>query len=191
MPEEYLIEHCAPTLAGIKTGNLFSIKKEADIYKQISELNRKLRDKGIRVIPIPKRGGGMLIYLYRPEHLKRDLESPDAREILEGRGYSGRDSQKCIVELIRHLSTDTDFPHEIGLFLGYPPADVKGFMESPHTGYKCVGTWKVYGDIEQAEKLFAAYRKCRYLYDREYKKGRSLEQLAVNTRGRCFGASNR
>ena len=53
-----------------------------------------------------------------------------------------------------------DFPHEIGVFLGYPIEDVKGFIESPHSGYKTVGTWKVYSNEECAAKTFEQYRRC-------------------------------
>ena len=38
------------------------------------------------------------------------------------------------------------FPHEIGIFLGYPLADVAGFIRNKGRNCKCIGTWKVYGD---------------------------------------------
>ena len=36
MPEQFLIEHCSPTLAGLKTGNLFPVSTEPgeDIEKE-------------------------------------------------------------------------------------------------------------------------------------------------------------
>ncbi len=54
MSEELIIEHCSPTLAGIKTGNLFSVRVtgDNDINREVSELNKMLREKGIRVIPL-------------------------------------------------------------------------------------------------------------------------------------------
>lgn len=51
-----------------------------------------------------------------------------------------------------------DFPHEIGLFLGYPLEDVQGFIENRAEGYKCVGCWKVYGDEEYAKQEFRAIK---------------------------------
>ena len=39
-----LIEYCAPTLAGIKTGNMFTIRDyPLDVMDQIRELNRMER----------------------------------------------------------------------------------------------------------------------------------------------------
>ena len=42
-----------------------------------------------------------------------------------------------------------DFPHEVGLFLSYPPEDVKGFINHRAGGFKCAGLWKVCGDEEK------------------------------------------
>ena len=32
-----------------------------------------------------------------------------------------------------------EFPHEVGLFLGYPPEDVKGFIDHRANNFKCAG----------------------------------------------------
>ena len=34
MPEQVLIDHCSPTLAGLKTGSMFPIKVEPEIRKR-------------------------------------------------------------------------------------------------------------------------------------------------------------
>ena len=38
---EYIVKYCAPTLAGIKSANLFSIeiKDKKNIYKEICDIN--------------------------------------------------------------------------------------------------------------------------------------------------------
>ena len=38
----------------------------------------------------------------------------------------------------------------MGLFLSYPPEDVKGFIDHRANDFKCAGLWKVYGDEEKA-----------------------------------------
>ena len=88
MSEEMLIEHCSPTLAGIKTGSLFSCKADNidDIKRTIRALNRMLSKKGLRILPIRYRKGRVLIYVYRPAYLMRDLGNTMAREILDARG---------------------------------------------------------------------------------------------------------
>lgn len=44
MPEEYVIDHCSPTLAGLKTANMFPVKLEPDedIAGEVRNLNRLL-----------------------------------------------------------------------------------------------------------------------------------------------------
>jgi hypothetical protein len=79
------------------------------------------------------------------------------------------------------MTSDESFPHEVGLFLGYPPEDVKGFMEDARRGVKCAGCWKVYGNGEEAVKTFSRYKKCTDIYRKELSKGRSLLQLTVKT----------
>lgn len=51
-----------------------------------------------------------------------------------------------------------EFPHEVGLFLSYPPEDVKGFIAHRANDFKCAGLWKVYGNEEKARSLFAKYK---------------------------------
>ena len=178
--EEVVVEHGAPTLAGLKTANLFPVRTDGeDIVSMLRKVNQTLVGKGIRAIPVKKQGKRTLVYLFRPDRLRKDLQQPEAARILREKGYPGGDTDQCLHCLIRHLNEDETFPHEIGLFLGYPPSDVRGFMNSPQSGVKCTGCWKAYGNQEEAEKLFAKFRKCSCIYRRRLKEGRSLESLAV------------
>lgn len=54
MSEELLIQHCSPTLAGIKTGNLFSCPctSKAEIMEDVRQLNRRLARKGLCIMPL-------------------------------------------------------------------------------------------------------------------------------------------
>ena len=182
MSEENLIRYCSPTLAGLKTGALFNCP-----YTNLTELrsglrawNLRLGAKGLRVVPMRWARGWALLYVYRPGCLARDLREGRASQILEEKGYCASCPGKCVSELMRRLREQEDFPHEIGLFLGYPPEDVEGFMEN--RACKCVGCWKVYGDVETAQKTFAKYKKCTNVYCRLYAQGRSVENLTVESR---------
>ncbi|MBU9738732.1 DUF3793 family protein [Diplocloster agilis] len=181
MPEELIIRHCSPTLAGIKTGNLFSCTFESkeELFGDIRAINRKLVPKGIRMIPLRLSKGRALIYLYRPTKLFNDLASAAAAAILEDLGYSQIGSTACIAQLSRRLQASAGFPHEIGLFLGYPPEDVCGFIENKAACAKCTGCWKVYGDEEQAQKTFEKYKKCTLIYCSQWAEGKSIERLTV------------
>ncbi len=180
MSEETLIRHCSPTLAGLKTGNLFGCEyptKEA-LYQEIRQFNHRLSQKGVRVIPLQYEKQRALIYVYRPERLKQDFDCCAVCQILKQQGYQNPDIYQCIAKLKQRIHTEKEFPHEIGLFLGYPPEDVAGFMK--HAPCKCTGCWKVYGDPEKALQLFAAFRKCTECNLRKFENGCVLEDLTVS-----------
>lgn len=181
MSDEVVIRHCSPTLAGLKTGSLFSYRydSEDELRRDIRAMNRVLVPKGLRVLSLSCKQGRALIYLYRPSRLVRDLTAPVAAHLLEDRGYPWGDPDLCVVKLIQQLRSQEEFPHEIGLFLGYPPDDVEGFIHYGPKRSKCVGDWRVYGNEEQAKRLFAQYRACTRAYQAQLKCGKTVEQLAV------------
>ena len=163
MSDELIVRHCAPTLAGLKTGNLFVVKVGCDeaFRRRLRELNRTLASKGLRVIPVKRTERKAWVYVYRPSRLKRDLDNSLAREILEKSGYGCSAPGRCIASLISRMRSGESFPHEIGLFLSYPPEDVQGFIDHHARDFKLSGLWKVYGDEEKARRSFTNYDKCR------------------------------
>ncbi len=181
MSDEYVVQYCAPTLAGIKTGSLFSgyYKSKADINEEIRAYNKVLRPKGLCLIPLYYKDGRVLLYLYRPSMLKADLTDEEAAKLLKEAGYGAGSPEQCLVELIRRLNKEKQFPHEIGLFLSYPPEDVRGFIENQAQNSRCVGVWKVYGDEEKAKNRFHQYEMCTDIYCRNCERGFTLGDLAV------------
>ena len=181
MPEKVLIENCSPTLAGIKTASLVNLKWEdsAQAMREMREMNRAFGSKGLRAVPLRFRKGRTLLYLYRPDHLQKDLMDERAHACLKKLGYPCGNPEQCVVYLAERVKQSPDFPHEIGFFLGYPPEDVIGFIEHRDEGCKCVGTWRVYGDESAARKTFRKYRKCTDVYERCWSGGRSILDLTV------------
>lgn len=181
MPEDLIVRHCSPTLAGLKTGNLFSCSftEKEELFCDIRVINKKLVPKGLRLIPLNYSNGRALLYLFRPKKLKADLSEESTAQMLKCRGYSTDRVDRCVNQLAGKLCCENEFPHEIGLFLGYPPEDVKGFIENRASDCKCVGCWKVYGDVKSAEKQFGKYKKCTAVYCSQWAKGTSIEHLAV------------
>ena len=93
MSEELLVRHCAPTLAGLKTGNLINCPVGAgeDIEGEVAALNRKLNPRGVQVRLLARKENGALIYVYRPGRLSRDLAG-GAAELLCRKGYPAPDA---------------------------------------------------------------------------------------------------
>lgn len=181
MSEETIIRHCSPTLAGIKTGSLFTARfsDHTALRESVRKLNRRLVKKGLRVLPLRYRNGIALIYVYRPRRLSRDLQNEIASALLQECGYCDESPEKCIVQLSKRLQDSDEFPHEIGLFLGYPSEDVLGFIRNKAQNFKCCGVWKVYGDEEKAQQTFALYKKCARIYHEQWTRGKDIERLTV------------
>ena len=181
MSDAFLVEHCAPTFAGLKTGNLFRISY-ADVEafrEELRKLNGILKKKGLRAVPVRMTAEFALVYLYRPDFLKRDLGSEEATCLLKSLGYEPQSVNRSVAFLARMMREKEAFPHEIGLFLGYPPEDVLGFMKSSREGVKCVGCWKVYGDEARARAAFWRFQRCREVFEENVQRGRKLEALIV------------
>ena len=181
MFEDIMVRHCSPTLAGIKTGNMFSCPF-ADVDEMRANVrywNRLFARKGLRVLPLRYQDNRALVYVYRVSHFLRDMKDDAVCRLLKERGYETEMPERCIVQLIKKLEECGEFPHEIGLFLGYPPEDVSGFITNRARGCKFIGCWKVYGNEERARMTFAKYKKCTEIYTAQFAGGRSVDRLTV------------
>jgi hypothetical protein len=121
--------------------------------------------------------GTFVLMPYRVAALARALTRPGAADILRGRGYfvpdealgAGADAGELRARLTethllptltgRYVSYSAglgaEFPHEIGLFLGYPPEDVAAFIENDGKNYACRTHWKVYHEPDAAREICA------------------------------------
>lgn len=181
MFEEWIIRQCAPTLAGMKTGSLFTCPYESkqQVMNELRQFNKRLVPKGLRLLPLRFSKRRVLIYLFRPSNLQRDLVDAAAVSILKKHGYHDIRVEPCVCQLMERFQSGDYFPHEVGLFLGYPPEDVCGFIENRASGHKCAGYWKVYGDEAAAQRTFEKYKKCTKVYCAQWAQGASIERLTV------------
>ena len=180
--DKYLIEHCSPTLATLKTANMFSCRYESEkaLKTAIDTWNGVFKDKGVELIILKTENSLALIYVCRKGMLKNDLNKDGVKDFLSEFGYRNTDTDYAINTLKRRLQAQKDFPHEIGIFLSYPLADVKGFIEQGSENCLCTGCWKVYCNECEAQKTFSKFKKCREVYSRLYANGsRDILQLTV------------
>ena len=89
------------------------------------------------------------------------------------------DVGNMLTQLSRKLCCSAEFPHEIGVFLGYPLGDVVGFIENRGKNFTCCGCWKSYGDPDAAQKHFDQLSKCTAVYLRLFHSGTPILRLAV------------
>lgn len=179
--ETLLIRHCSPTLAGIKTGSLFNYRRKQNGGSEllVRGWNRALNPRGVALIVLRRDPGRDLVYVFRPKKLRDDLACADTAAFLSSFGYDCGDTASCLRMLAERVNRHGSFPHEIGLFLGYPLRDVQGFIENAGRNCKCCGMWKVYCDECQAVLLFEKFRKCTSIYCRCLENGLSVQRLTV------------
>lgn len=179
--ETALIANCAPTLAGMKTASLFSFffQSRKEVIKELKALNKTLNIRGVHVESLLWREKSVLLYVYRPKYLQEELQQSEIIELLEAYGYRDCEVKSCICQLKRRLSNYDCFPHEIGVFLGYPLEDVRGFIENKGKNCKTCGIWKVYCNEAEKQKLFQKFKKCTDVYIKTFHEGRHLLQMTV------------
>lgn len=179
-----LVEHGAPTLAGLKLASLFRFQPQegGDFAGEFLACRRALEGRGLVLTLLKgcRRTGAYLVYLYREEALARLLDQPDHRAFLREMGYEPwTESRGCLRQLAARLCLEGEFPHEIGVFLGYPLSDVKGFIRHKGKNFTLCGCWKCYGDPGEAQRQFRRFKECTNVYRRRFAAGATLRQLTV------------
>ena len=142
--------------------------------------NEKLNKKGVNVRIVKESNTRILVYVYRKDKLIDEWAKPGVKSFMEKRGYGDLSVDMAIDKLSDKLMKNEGFPHEIGMFLGYPLGDVIGFIANSGKNSKCTGCWKVYCDECNAKKKFAQFDKCKKVYKNLWNSGKGLMQLAVS-----------
>lgn len=183
MLEEALVTYCSPTLANLKTANLFCYRycDEAEFNCSLNHLRGMLEIKGIQIEVLVNEDCRALVYVFRPERLQQDFQNETLRSCLDRMGYDVNFS-RAIQQLAVRIRSNSEFPHEIGLFLGFPPGDVIGFIENGGRNAKCNGCWKVYDDVHSAQITFEKYKRCTNVYRRCFQNGITFFKLCVRSR---------
>ncbi len=165
--EELLARQCAPTFIGLKAASLVAFQKARfdDFDAQLADYEPCFACHGISVVRLLDEEDRVLVLFYRADALDAVLRRRGAKMLLRRYGYRPSDSLSAMLGRLRQrvqsfAGAGADFPHEIGLFLGYPPHDVRGFIEHKGRGFLCCGLWKVYADADASMALFKRYAEC-------------------------------
>lgn len=179
MLENLLAYHCGPALAGIKPANIAACHKSRipDVHNEIERLNAELNVKDIYIEVLCECDISVLVMVYRKKVLEKHLHNPEMNEFLSAFEYPNNATVAEYIDFLRGRLNDNSFPHEIGVFLGYPLHDIYGFINHRDDGCLLIGDWKVYEDAEGAKKLFSRYKACRKAILRRLTSGFTLAQI--------------
>ena len=181
--EAALVRQCAPTLAGMKPGSIFCFNHSPlEVSRQkVCQWNKQLEPFGLTVQILLERpsSSSVIVFVYRHDRLEQMLSDDAYQRFLAEAGYERTNLDGLLEQLAQRLRTQPEFPHEIGVFLGYPLRDVIGFIENHGRNFTCCGFWKSYGDPAEMQVCFACYRRCIQTYVAMFEQGIPLERLAV------------
>lgn len=149
--ETQLALQCAPLITGLKIANLLIVSAQNE--KMVFEM---LRRSGICCYCMIRTSEKSTFLLFRKEQLEEVLSDRENREFLKQEGYQGLEIGKTLrrfqLRYQAYMAGEKQFPHEMGLLLGYPLEDVVGFMEHRGKNFLYSGYWKVYA--KKSEKMF-------------------------------------
>lgn len=171
----HLLYECSEVLAGIKPANLVSLVNRdrtcgRNLYQLWQthrvELTQRITNLKFRVLLSKDRS--LLLFCYNPEQLQKHISHSGIRKILAISGYDVcKDNDALLDELCRRTEKSGGFPHEVGLFIGYPTKDVAAFMGIVKLPFACQGPWKIFGEPGQSLQLANAFRISRQQMGRQ------------------------
>lgn len=151
--ELQFVLQCAPTIAGLKTSNLFIIPREDE-----HEARKLLQHTGLACYRLVYDKSKVVFLVFNREMLMDYLARIENADFLTDMGYEklefGYMLKKFMERYSNYIVSRNEFPHEMGLFLGYPLADVIGFIENKGMNSILSGYWKVYSNPLFTKMLF-------------------------------------
>lgn len=164
-----LANSCMPTLIAIKPSCIISVnKKYIESKKEFTKfLEAELNPFGCEYSILYEEEQSYTLFLYNPIVMEKTLTKQENKGILSYYGYDF--NENYVYNTLFLLKTryeaykrkQSDFPHELGILLGYPVEDVVDYIKNDGKNYKFCGFWKVYHNVEQAKKIFEIFRLVR------------------------------
>ena len=208
--EDYVKEHLclnAPVLLGLKPAAIFTVSKaEKARLEELLSFCGKQRggncpleeycggarmeeafpsDCRVFAIVTLHSGEKESILLYRKDILYAHLADRKVKRFLHSLALGYEEGMDWILHFkkrfLEYKEEGREFPHEIGIFLGYPLWDIRAFMQNPRREAKLTGYWKVYYKVEKAREQFQKYDRCIALLQKrmeEREKGTERKHIA-------------
>lgn len=172
-----LVLQCAPFLKRLRASCIINLQRML-----CSELDETLSDTDISYVVLSEEGDRCLVLFFRENDFLEYLNLSEVKRFLESYGYE----TFAIADVLAHLQKrigkffhdEQKFPHEMGVVLGYPVEDVKGFIEFGGQGCLLSGYWKVYDNLQQAKRTFGMYDYAKVCAVNEFVAGKPIAEIA-------------
>lgn len=158
--ELQLALQCAPLITGLKIANLLNICVED--FPKMQEI---VKNSHISWYLLRQTEQKMTVLLYHSACLENYLKQQGVMELLKKAGYQSFLLEDILDEFCvryqHYMKDKKNFPHEMGLILGYPVEDVAGFIKYEGNHSLCTGYWKVYENKDKKMKLFESFENAK------------------------------
>ena len=157
--EYNLARFCAPALVGVKTSNLICCinSQYKNLEYEINKASKELAAFDLQLFELTKNEDRTMLLVFNTKELEKQLNKAEIKNFLSQFGYDCTNILQMLNFLKEKINFENQFPHEIGVFLGYPLEDVIDFIENKKT-CKLIGNWKVYNNVETAKEKFNKYK---------------------------------
>lgn len=161
--ETQLALQCAPVITGVKISNLLIVKS---VNKEnVHKVKQILENSTVSYYVLLEQSDKTTILLYKKQQLSIYLSLKENRSFLKDLGYhetSLNNSLQLFASRYKNYIEEREsFPHELGLFLGYPIEDVKGFIKNEGQNFLYKGYWKVYENLAEKKNLFQSFENSK------------------------------
>ncbi|KXS43542.1 MULTISPECIES: DUF3793 family protein [unclassified Candidatus Frackibacter] len=143
-----LLKSIGATLMGVKPSELRSVRiYDQDEHKYWRKCKEILKEHSkIEIIEIGNADKRQKVFVYHISALDEQISKKKNLDFLRYLGYPKEYDLSKYVEYLLNEIEKNYFPHEIGIFFGYPLKDVLGFMGYLDLPVTTKAEWKVYGD---------------------------------------------
>lgn len=151
---------CAPVITGLKIANLLIVQNDSFPVAEQLIAETVL---SCYLVSVTKQRTAVLIY--DANRLQEYLSREAVKDSMKQFGYTDMDLSLVLPKFReryqRYMHTAESFPHEMGLLLGYPVEDVKGFIDNRGENALLTGYWKVYRNPVHKKELFHQFECAR------------------------------
>ncbi|MCR5413568.1 MAG: DUF3793 family protein [Kiritimatiellae bacterium] len=160
----FLLEKTAAVRMGIKPGELLRVKHcyetenseglryclyRRDVYETLA----------LDFVELLTEKESSLVLFYDRAKLAVTLADPANRAILSSEGYPAETSPEGAIAFLGKRFSENGICHEVGVFVGYPAKDVRGFMEHLPTTSAHGTPWRIFGDVAESARIASLYRR--------------------------------
>ncbi|MGL4911522.1 MAG: DUF3793 family protein [Romboutsia sp.] len=176
---KWILGVLGPVILGSKASEILNISS-IDIHKE-----EKIRDiesffKNCFKISykfITMNDGGVRILFVNKSSLSKVLDNKKCINFLKFIGYPSNITVDEYIDILVNKLHSNEFPHEIGIFLGYPLKDVVGFMGYGNYKFHETKSWRIYGEPDVSYEIYNKFLRDKNKIKELIDSNSSLEDL--------------